>query len=52
MSRRDTIAAMALQGLLAGGIHTSDLSVEETAQQAYDYADAMIEREDAQGGKP
>lgn len=44
MTRRDQMAALAMQGLLAGGLPMSPTAI---ASQSAEYADALIERLDA-----
>lgn len=44
MQTLDELAALCLQGLLAGGIHaTIDLSFRDVSALAFGYADAMLE---------
>ena len=40
-SFRNQAAIHALQGLLAGGMHTSDLSYDQIAEESGKYADAL-----------
>lgn len=40
---RNDAAIAALQGMLAGGIHTSSLSYDQVAEEAGKYADALAE---------